>query len=152
MTEGNEPEDADRKEYLEERRLLIDAEGESAASFDKAMITLSAGALGLSVTFIRQVVPQPRQTCLLLGAWIAYVGALLTVLVSFLLTQAAMRRQQKIIDTRETRRATGAGDSRLDDERNFASAWAVSLSIASIVLFAVGTILLVGFCFVNLGR
>jgi hypothetical protein len=43
--------------YLEERKSLVDAEREGSRSFDKAILTLAAGAFGLSLTFIRQIVP-----------------------------------------------------------------------------------------------
>lgn len=43
--------------YLEERKLLIDAEREGARTLDKAILTLAAGALALSITFLEKVVP-----------------------------------------------------------------------------------------------
>lgn len=42
--------------YLDERKALIDAEREGARLFDKAILTLTAGAFGLSLAFIKQIV------------------------------------------------------------------------------------------------
>ena len=50
--------------YLEERKLLVDAEREGARTFDKAILTLAAGALALSITFLEKVVPVAQATTL----------------------------------------------------------------------------------------
>lgn len=57
--------------YLEERKILIDAERDTAQQFDKAILTLAAGALALSITFINQIAPQPipNSICFLITAW-----------------------------------------------------------------------------------
>ncbi len=46
--------------YLDERKLLVDAKREGAQSFDKAILTLAAGAFGLSLTFIKEVAPDAK--------------------------------------------------------------------------------------------
>jgi len=84
--------------YLKERDLLIDAEREAARSFDKTMTTLAAGALALSFGFVREMKVAPSSDCLLYWAWGAFVVSLLLILVSFLLSQHAMRRQIAIIE------------------------------------------------------
>jgi hypothetical protein len=43
----------EREAYLEERRALVNAEGEQARSYDKAILTLSAGPLGLSLIGVK---------------------------------------------------------------------------------------------------
>lgn len=90
----------ERETYLEERKSLVEAEREAAGSFDKAMITLSAGALGLSITFIRELAPMPQSetVALLIIAWGGFIVALLSTLSSFLFSQSAMRRQRDILD------------------------------------------------------
>ena len=96
MTESENGEK--RKTYLEERKLLVDAERESARSFDKSMLTLSSGALALSITFIRQIAPVPRFEPYLYLAWSGFILALLCTLVSFLSSQTALRKQRDILD------------------------------------------------------
>lgn len=143
---ANDPDEEEnrRREYLEERRLAIDAEGEVATSFDKAMLTLSAGALALSISFIHQVAPAPRYVCLLLVVWAGFVAALLATLVSFLVGQVSMRRHREIMDNRYA--------NKRDDERNAAATWTHALNISSIVFFATGAALFVIFCALNIER
>jgi hypothetical protein len=88
----------DYEVYKKERDLLIDAEREAARSFDKTMITLSAGALVLSFGFVRDMQVSPSCRGLLYCAWSAFALSLQFVLLSFLLSQKAMRRQRDIID------------------------------------------------------
>lgn len=42
-----------RSEY---RRMLLDLEQESIASFDRTVLYLSGGALGLSMTFLQNII------------------------------------------------------------------------------------------------
>ena len=92
----------DEEAYTKERALLIDSEREAARSFDKTMTTLSAGALALSFGFVREMGGAVTCNCLLYLAWAAFVISLLSVLLSFLLSQHAMRCQRDIIEQPET--------------------------------------------------
>jgi hypothetical protein len=71
-------------------------EGRHAAyeQFDKALLTLSAGALGLSVTFIKDIVPLSTavQIGLLFGSWCLFALAILSTLASFIASQRAFDR------------------------------------------------------------
>jgi hypothetical protein len=134
----------DRSEYLAERKLLIDAEAAAAASFDKAMLTLSAGALGLSVTFTKDLVKAPEAPWLLILAWVAYVASLMSTLVSFLLSQAAMRSRRDEWDA-------SYGQCEKPPE-NHLDRWTKCLNVGSILLFAAGTIVLIAYSAVNLRR
>ncbi len=51
--------DRRRHDYLDERRLAMDAEKSGASQFDKAVLTLAAGAFGISIAFIREIAPSP---------------------------------------------------------------------------------------------
>jgi hypothetical protein len=89
-----------RKAYLEERKLLIELEKSGAESFDKTITTLSAGALGLSITFLYEIAPMPNSETIwmLLAAWAGFGLALLATLFSFLSSQSAMRKQREFLD------------------------------------------------------
>ena len=41
------------QQYFDERKMLSDAERAAGEGFDKTLLTLSAGAIALSVTFVR---------------------------------------------------------------------------------------------------
>lgn len=136
----------EREEYLEERNLLIDAERESARSFDKSMITLSAGALGLSITIIRHVAPTPQVVMLLYFAWGGFIFALLCTLTSFLLSQSALRRQREILDL------DYEGGKPARDQKNCQAAITNCLNWLSIISFIVGVICFVLFGIKNLSQ
>ncbi|MEK7516961.1 MAG: hypothetical protein AAB583_00270 [Patescibacteria group bacterium] len=86
--------------YLEKRKQSIITEQESARLFDKSILTLAAGALALSVTFIDKIAPSPKtySICFLIISWILFCISLLSTLLSFLTTQEACRKQRDILD------------------------------------------------------
>lgn len=89
-------EDEERREYLEERKLLIDLHNQACQSSDKTVILLTGGALGLSITFIQQIAPHPSRVTLpmLAWAWGVLVLALLVILLSLFTSQVGMQRAQ----------------------------------------------------------
>jgi hypothetical protein len=144
QTNGDGELPLERETYLEERKLLIDAEREAARSFDKAMITLCAAALGLSISFVRYVAPVPKATTLLYVAWVCFVLALIVTLFSFLTAQSAMRKQRAILD-RYCGKELSEGEKR--------NRWATCtkwLNVSSIILFISGVVFLVCFSVQNL--
>jgi divalent metal cation (Fe/Co/Zn/Cd) transporter len=85
----------------DERKLLIDAKRDAARSFDQTMITLSGGALALSLTFVQQLATKPAQWRAVLSAsWVSFGIALLSILVSFLLFQYAVDARIRLDETR----------------------------------------------------
>lgn len=46
-----------RQEYLEDRKQRIELHNQASQSLDKTLLSIAGGALGLSFTFIRQIVP-----------------------------------------------------------------------------------------------
>jgi hypothetical protein len=75
----------------EERKLLIDAKREAARSFDKTMTTLSAGALAISLTVVKEVAMKPASWRGVLSvAWALFGSALVSILVSFIFSQYAI--------------------------------------------------------------
>lgn len=143
--EEKEERQKERKEYLEERKLSIELEREAAHSFDQAMLTLSAGALGLSITFIRQVAPTTTHYKeWLFRAWGGFILALLAILVSFLVSQFALRRQRDILDLEY--------ESKLDarQQKNLPASITNLLNLVSIVFFIAGVISFTVFAAENL--
>jgi hypothetical protein len=91
--EGQDPK---RKEFLDRFDKLRSSEMDSAKSFDQALLTLSAGALALSLTFIKEVAPKPVPGSVKwLGiAWFAFAVATLAILFSFLYAQLITRERR----------------------------------------------------------
>ena len=92
--------DDDTENYLKERKLLIDAQQQSYQQFDKAILTLSSGGLGVSIIFLRDILPIEQITnyCFLIGSWILFTISILSTLISFLTSQYAYNKQLELID------------------------------------------------------
>lgn len=90
----------ERKEVLEQRKLLIDLQNQSSQSFDKMIVTLAGGALTLSLAFIRQTVPEalPGTTTSLAFAWLFLLLALLASLFSHFTSQFGMMKACEELD------------------------------------------------------
>jgi hypothetical protein len=90
-------EDKVRAEY---RALLTRTEQESQADFDKGVLALSGGALGLSFAFTKDIVGTTNiiHSGYLLGAWIAWASSSTVVLLSFFTSQRALRKAIKQLD------------------------------------------------------
>jgi len=136
--------DNDHQMYLDERRLLVEGEVQVAARFDKSVLTLSGGALLLSMTFVNDIVSgSPKVTWALIVAWILLGMAIVAMLVSLLTSQKAYQRQQDILDK-------AFGDSEGGDERNCWACGTKWLNRISIMLFLVGIAFLGCFTVVNM--
>lgn len=135
-----------REEYLGERRLLIGLEKQAADSFDKALITLSSGAIFLSVTFLDKFT---GDTLLFPGfiyaAWSFFGISLYSILIAFLLSQFSMSKQQEIIQV-----DVDEGHEQADNMGNPFGSWAIGLSISSCVSFIIGTGFFIAFAISNL--
>ena len=92
--------DDDTENYLKERKLLIDAQQQSYQQFDKAILTLSSGGLGVSIIFLRDILPLEQITnyCFLIGSWILFTISILCTLISFLTSQYAYDEQLELIN------------------------------------------------------
>lgn len=130
----------EREAYLEERKMLVEAEGEASQSFDRTLVTLSAGAFGLSLAFIVQIAPNPEALWSLYLAWGGLILSLLSVLLSFLMSQYGFRRARDVLDTLYE---TG------NQENNGWNTVTSSLNIVSIVSFVVGVASLAYFAIKN---
>ena len=133
----------ERKAYLEDRNWLFGFEHQVAESFDKYIITLSGGALGLSLTFIRQIAPNPLPYTLpwLYLSWAFFALALLAVLASLLFSQHAFRREVEIRDlsfaNQSDARQLSNRWSALTNWLNWISLVAFILGVASMAFFSI---------------
>jgi len=89
----NPVEQAERKhsEYIEERKLLIDAARESARTFDQAVLAFGSAIFGASIAFLKDVAPKPQHYSLkwLAASWTCFSIGLLGVMLSFLFSHRA---------------------------------------------------------------
>ncbi|QDV38557.1 hypothetical protein ElP_65120 [Tautonia plasticadhaerens] len=131
--------------FYEQRKGYLDALLDAYRSFDKTMITLSAGALGLSVVFVKEVAPAPAPETIwgLHIAWGLFGLALVLILSSFLTSQYSWQRAMD----REDEAFTNGG---VPPESGNAWAGATKiLNISCLVAFATGVLAFVWFSTVN---
>jgi hypothetical protein len=136
--------------YLDERKLLIDSQRELGESFDRILTTLAAGALALSITFIRQIAPHPKHEWTLVSAWSLLGGSLFAILIAHLTSQLGLQRACDIMDERERRRIAQVAPPLECEEGNGWRAATQALNVIAILAFMMGIGFFAGFSAVNL--
>src|SRR5689334_3384649 len=88
-----------REEYLQLHKIYEEGEQKAYESFDTAILTLASSAFGISLALAQYMasVRLISQTWLLAGAWAGFIATILLTLVSFLVSQAAFRRQHELL-------------------------------------------------------
>jgi len=125
------------------RSWLIETERKAQEDFDKTVISLSGGALGISFAFVKDIVGNKPLTNsrFLMGSWIAWGVSVTCVLASFYFSQQALRRAIKQVDQDEIYEQTPGG---------FLSKLTTVLNALSALLFLVGLVFIVIFVSNNL--
>lgn len=149
---ANEPEKSpplSDSTYKAHRQHLIDGERGQTGLYDRSIITLTAAALGLSLAFIKDIVPEItlRTLWILYGAWGGFVLSLLSTLASFQFSQRAYKREREILDEKQR--------GNIDKNNTLNNRWSRRTTIAnvlSIAAFIIATLLLLVFAAVNLSK
>lgn len=68
--------------FLENFKSTRDLANDAFKTFDKSIISLAAGALFLTITFVEKLAPEPVATILLKCSWGAFAVALLSIVTS----------------------------------------------------------------------
>ena len=91
---------SESKNHTSYRDTLIALEQKSQAEYDRIVVALSGGALGISFAFVERFIgdDQPRVSWALLVAWIAWVCSLALVLGSHFSSTQAMRTAVAQVD------------------------------------------------------
>ena len=76
-------EDTHRQEYLNERQFYIEGSLASQRDFDKSLITLCTGVLGLSIAMTRLFDVSLKAKFCPIGCWIFLTLSLIFILISF---------------------------------------------------------------------
>ena len=100
LVESNESDEDRRERYLERVKDLDLIEQKAAHRFDQAMLTLSGGALFLSVAYGKQAFPNPGKCSLILLviAWLGFAAALCLMVTSYLATVRDCRYQRELAE------------------------------------------------------
>lgn len=126
---------------------LFKRELSNSENYDKSLLAYASGGLGLSLTFIKDVVPLSDAAwvlCLELS-WVAWILTILVVLGSFLLSQKAITRQLDL-----ARRYYLENEDDAFNEKNVYSTVTGWANLASGVLFLFGVGLTTVFVWINL--
>ena len=116
------------------RQWLVEAHHSSSQDFDKAVMTLSGGALGLSITFVHDFAPKATHRALLGWSWGCFALSLLAILVSHLTSQDATLHEIKKLDDPSTKGwAIGKG---MTSFLNYVAALALVGGAVLLVIFA----------------
>jgi|SRR6185295_8467152 len=83
-----------RREYLSERDFDYRSEQQSILEYDKAMLTLSASALGFSMALISFLGKGAVGKYLIVAVWTFFLSAILSTIISLYLSHRAFRRDQ----------------------------------------------------------
>lgn len=88
------------EQLAEYRNWLVAAEQKAQEDFDKTVLTLSGGALGISFVFLKDVIGpnEVQHSGFLLSAWIVWAFSTFSVLASYYLSHLALRRAISQVD------------------------------------------------------
>jgi hypothetical protein len=116
---------------------LVKADQKSVESFDRTLITLSGGAITISVALLKDVVGDGniRLTWALISAWAFWAIALSLVLLSFYLGSKSLRYAMRQVDNQTIATERPGGWYSIITE--FANALALASVIIGVVLFLV---------------
>lgn len=144
----DDKEHAEYQAFLSERKALTEAEQAQSLLFDRTAITISAGALGLSIAFIHEILGghKPLAPLILLASWAFLIGAILSTLISFQFSVLAYQKQRDLLDENcLSKKPTGT-------RKNY---WARAVgiaNIASLIFIIFGLLFLAYFASENIWR
>ena len=130
----------------EYRRKVWDDTKSGTENFDKYMLTFSSGALGLSLSFIKDVVPIGKTIWIpaLVTSWIMFVLCILTTLVSFRISIRALEKMVPSLDAFYLNADAGAFNKHLESFWTKAVDWCAYLGIFFFVVGLAFTMMFVG--------
>ena len=128
------------QEDIKYRRSLQELENKAQDQYDKTVILLSTGALGISFTFLKEIVELDSVIMfgLLMGAWTCWAVSTTSVLFSFYSSKHALRKAIEDLD---------AGS----EKENSYDKWTTVLNFCSGACFVVGLCLMIAFVLFNIG-
>jgi hypothetical protein len=132
------------KEIKDYRSYLVLAEQIAQEDFDKTVLTLSGGALGISFAFIKDIIGanpivQPYQ---LYFAWISWGLSVTVILASYFFSSLSLRKAIQQLDS---------GDIYVSHVGGLFDVATCVLNVAGGLLFIIGVIFIVIFVRNNLG-
>lgn len=139
-----ETEDQQRERlHTSARGELLDRQFSNSEAYDKAILTLSSGFLALSLSFIKEILPAGSITwaTLLYASWVLLALAIVSTVISFRVSNAAIERQleqaQRYYGERDESAFTKSKLSRAVDWLNNVSGGLFTLGVVLTVIFVI---------------
>ena len=128
------------KEY---RNGLIAAEQKSQDDYDKTIVSLSGGALGISLLFIKDIIgkSEPVLVWAVVTAWGLWAASIASVVISYFLSRMALRKAIMQVDNNDFSEGVGG----------CAAVATQIFNAISGILFIVGIVFLIVFSSNNIG-
>ena len=125
------------------RNHLTDQESKSYEDYDKALLVLSTGAMGVSIAFIKNIVGDGTISypSLMIASWWVWAGSIFALLLSFKMSQNAFRKASEEFDSDQPREQLGG---------HF-DVWTDRLNYAGGICFCIGVVLMMIFVTLNFG-
>lgn len=125
--------------YIEMKKQVGEALRSQADQFDKAILTLAAGALALSLTFIKEIAPTPDGLTinLLAWSWGCFIGSVCLTLLSCHTSVCAFRRLDHILNLQQSQ-----PDTDVSTLKNHWATATLTFNLLSLAVFVAGTGLL----------
>lgn len=132
--------------YDEYRRKVWDDSKSGSENFDKYMLTLSSGALALSLGFIKDIVKPEHAIWLgwLLASWICFLLCILATLVSFRVSMHALERMAVYLDEFYLKGNAQAFNQHLKELSTRAVDWCANLAMGFFIGGLACTMVFVG--------
>lgn len=135
---------------LDYRNQIFDADQKQQESFDKTLITLSGGALGITFAFIKDIIGSNPIICpiLISIAWILWGLSLCSTLFSFYASHLSLTKLiSEIDDVLKSKQVNNLFENFSNNPYRKITKF---LNISSAILFALGVILTAIFSFLNI--
>lgn len=126
----------------EYRNNLIQAEQKSQDDYDKSIISLSGGALGISLIFYKEVIGNESPVCsdLLIYSWSAWAASIGVVVISYFFSRLALHKAIEQTDQGDFSGGVGGWAATVTHYANALSG----------ILFVIGISLFIGFSSQNI--
>jgi len=150
MNSQNPPKESDEELYRSERNAGARAAFEQTALYDRAIMTLGAGGIGVSILFVFQITPgiAPTEPWLLLLSWSTFAASLLVTILSFRFSARAFDHYVDSLESLRDEESVLAINA--DKKVQCYRVIIISMSWISGALFIFGTGTLIAFAFINL--
>jgi hypothetical protein len=155
MPDEQERHRQEQERYRVERDNLVQGEYDYSKSYDKYVLTLSGGALALSITYIHEIIGDrdPSASVLVVLAWICFTASVGAALTSIHQTPELYRKYRDIMEKHLQKRQERVDPweaIRKDQDEYPGNKRMIRLNYASLVLFLLGVIFLLWFTGCNL--